>query len=126
MNLGEPTAYLDGDRIIQVAKDQGCNGIHPGYGFLSENPHFARKCTEAGLTFIGPPWQAIEAMGSKSQSKDIMTAAGVPCIPGYHGSNQDPEYLKAEAEKIGYPVLLKAVKGVGARACALQRHRRSF
>ncbi|EON64619.1 3-methylcrotonyl-CoA carboxylase alpha subunit [Coniosporium apollinis CBS 100218] len=115
VNLGEPTTYLDGDRIIQVAKDQGCNGIHPGYGFLSENPHFARKCTEAGLTFIGPPWQAIEAMGSKSQSKDIMTAAGVPCIPGYHGSNQDPEYLKAEAEKIGYPVLLKAVKGGGGK-----------
>ncbi|GME64502.1 Biotin/lipoyl attachment [Neofusicoccum parvum] len=115
VNLGEPSAYLDGDRIIEVAKKEGCQGIHPGYGFLSENPVFARKCQEAGLTFIGPPWEAIEAMGSKSRSKEIMTAAGVPCIPGYHGSNQDPEFLKQEAEKIGYPVLLKAVKGGGGK-----------
>ncbi|KAH7115808.1 carbamoyl-phosphate synthase L chain, ATP binding domain-containing protein [Dendryphion nanum] len=115
INLGEPSAYLDGDRIIRIAQEQGCQGIHPGYGFLSENPTFARKCDEAGLTFIGPPWKAIEAMGSKSESKDIMTAAGVPCIPGYHGRNQDPEYLKEEAAKIGYPVLLKAVKGGGGK-----------
>ncbi|KAH7063122.1 carbamoyl-phosphate synthase L chain, ATP binding domain-containing protein [Macrophomina phaseolina] len=115
VNLGEPSAYLDGDRIIEVAKEKGCQGIHPGYGFLSENPVFARKCKEAGLTFIGPPWEAIEAMGSKSKSKEIMNAAGVPCIPGYHGSNQDPEFLKKEAEKIGYPVLLKAVKGGGGK-----------
>ncbi|KAF2867377.1 3-methylcrotonyl-CoA carboxylase subunit alpha [Massariosphaeria phaeospora] len=115
VNLGEPSAYLDGDRIIQIAKDQGCQGIHPGYGFLSENPVFARKCTDAGLTFIGPPWEAIEAMGSKSKSKDIMIAAGVPCIPGYHGSNQDPQHLKDEAAKMGYPVLLKAVKGGGGK-----------
>ncbi|CAI6341276.1 unnamed protein product [Periconia digitata] len=115
INLGEASAYLDGDRIIQIAKEQGCQGIHPGYGFLSENPVFARKCTEAGITFIGPPWQAIESMGSKSESKDIMTAAGVPCIPGYHGANQDPEHLKNEAAKIGYPVLLKAVKGGGGK-----------
>lgn len=115
VNLGEPSAYLDGDRIIDVAKKEGCQGIHPGYGFLSENPVFARNCKEAGLTFIGPPWEAIEAMGSKSRSKEIMTAAGVPCIPGYHGSNQDPEFLKKEAEKIGYPVLLKAVKGGGGK-----------
>ncbi|KAF2745461.1 hypothetical protein M011DRAFT_469518 [Sporormia fimetaria CBS 119925] len=115
VNLGDVSGYLDGDRIIQIAKEQGCQGIHPGYGFLSENPTFARKCTEAGIKFIGPPWKAIQAMGSKSESKDIMTAAGVPCIPGYHGSNQDPEYLKSEAAKIGYPVLLKAVKGGGGK-----------
>ncbi|KAF2015591.1 hypothetical protein BU24DRAFT_390876 [Aaosphaeria arxii CBS 175.79] len=115
VNLGDPSAYLDGDRIIEIAKERGCQGIHPGYGFLSENPKFARKCTEAGITFIGPPWQAIESMGSKSESKDIMTAAGVPCIPGYHGRNQDPEYLKSEAAQIGYPVLLKAVKGGGGK-----------
>ncbi|KAA8624974.1 Acetyl propionyl-CoA carboxylase alpha subunit [Pyrenophora tritici-repentis] len=115
VNLGDPSAYLDGDRIIQIAKEQGCQGIHPGYGFLSENPTFARKCKDAGLTFIGPPWQAIESMGSKSESKDIMTKAGVPCIPGYHGSNQDPEYLKEQAASIGYPVLLKAVKGGGGK-----------
>ncbi|KAF2453962.1 3-methylcrotonyl-CoA carboxylase subunit alpha [Lineolata rhizophorae] len=115
VNLGDPTAYLDGEKIIQVARLRGCVGIHPGYGFLSENADFARKCTEAGLTFIGPPWTAIEAMGSKSRSKEIMTAAGVPCIPGYHGSNQDPAFLEREAKKIGYPVLLKAVKGGGGK-----------
>ncbi|SLM34800.1 3-methylcrotonyl-carboxylase subunit alpha [Lasallia pustulata] len=115
VNLGDPTAYLDGDRIIEVAKHEGCTGIHPGYGFLSENSAFARKCVEAGLVFIGPPWQAIEAMGNKSRSKDIMTKTGVPCIPGYHGTNQDPDFLKSEAEKIGFPVLLKAVKGGGGK-----------
>jgi 3-methylcrotonyl-CoA carboxylase alpha subunit len=73
------------------------------------------------LTFIGPPWQAIEAMGSKSRSKEIMTDAGVPCIPGYHGKNQDPQYLEAEAEKIGYPVLLKAVKGGGGKGMRIVR-----
>ena len=114
-NLGDPSAYLDGDKIIEIAKREGCNGIHPGYGFLSENSAFAKRCTEAGLVFIGPPWKAIEAMGNKSRSKDIMTDAGVPCIPGYHGSNQDPAFLKAEAEKIGFPVLLKAVKGGGGK-----------
>jgi 3-methylcrotonyl-CoA carboxylase alpha subunit len=121
INLGDPTAYLDGDRIIEVAKQEGCQGIHPGYGFLSENPVFARKCTEAGLTFIGPPWEAIEAMGSKSKSKDIMTGAGVPCIPGYHGESQEPEYLKEQAAKIGYPVLLKAVKGGGGKGMRIVR-----
>jgi 3-methylcrotonyl-CoA carboxylase alpha subunit len=115
INLGNPSAYLDGDKIIEVAKKNGCNGIHPGYGFLSENSAFARRCTEAGIVFIGPPWEAIEAMGNKSRSKEIMIEAGVPCIPGYHGSNQDPAFLKAEAEKIGYPVLLKAVKGGGGK-----------
>ncbi|KAL6711611.1 hypothetical protein ACN47E_004545 [Coniothyrium glycines] len=126
VNLGDPSAYLDGDRIIQIAKEQGCQGIHPGYGFLSENPTFARKCTDAGLTFIGPPWQAIESMGSKSESKDIMTKAGVPCIPGYHGSNQDPEYLKSEAAKIGYPVLLKAVKGGGGKGMRIVNNEAEF
>ncbi|KAH8726564.1 methylcrotonoyl-CoA carboxylase subunit alpha mitochondrial precursor [Phaeosphaeriaceae sp. PMI808] len=126
VNLGDPSAYLDGDRIIKIAKEQGCQGIHPGYGFLSENPTFARKCTEAGLTFIGPPWQAIESMGSKSESKDIMTKAGVPCIPGYHGSNQDPDHLKAEAAKIGYPVLLKAVKGGGGKGMRIVNTEQEF
>ncbi|MCJ1247561.1 hypothetical protein MMC30_004775 [Trapelia coarctata] len=115
VNLGDPKAYLDGDRIIQVAKDNGCTGIHPGYGFLSENSAFARKCVEAGLIFIGPPWEAIESMGNKSRSKDIMIKAGVPCIPGYHGADQDPDYLRKEADKVGFPVLLKAVKGGGGK-----------
>ncbi|CAL8577334.1 hypothetical protein XPA_003164 [Xanthoria parietina] len=115
INLGDTSAYLDGERIIRAAKDNGCLGIHPGYGFLSENSTFARKCVEAGLVFIGPPWEAIEAMGNKSRSKEIMTDAGVPCIPGYHGVNQDPAFLKQEAEKIGFPVLIKAVKGGGGK-----------
>ncbi|KAF2156408.1 3-methylcrotonyl-CoA carboxylase subunit alpha [Myriangium duriaei CBS 260.36] len=115
INLGDPSRYLDGDYIIEVAKKHGCQGIHPGYGFLSENADFARKCTEAGLNFIGPPWKAVDAMGDKSRSKEIMTDAGVPCIPGYHGRNQDPAFLATEAEKIGYPVLLKAVKGGGGK-----------
>ncbi|KAL8635716.1 MAG: hypothetical protein Q9228_006820 [Teloschistes exilis] len=115
INLGHPSAYLDGDRIIEAAKEHGCLGIHPGYGFLSENSAFARKCVEAGLVFIGPPWEAIEAMGNKSRAKEIMTEAGVPCIPGYHGQNQDPAFLKGEAENIGFPVLIKAVKGGGGK-----------
>ncbi|KAL4920860.1 carbamoyl-phosphate synthase L chain, ATP binding domain-containing protein [Aspergillus aurantiobrunneus] len=114
-NLGSVSAYLDGDHIIEIAKAQGCQGIHPGYGFLSENSEFARKCTEAGLVFIGPPWKAIEDMGDKSQSKKIMTAAGVPCVPGYHGENQDPNFLEAEADRIQYPVLIKAIKGGGGK-----------
>ncbi|KAF2430831.1 3-methylcrotonyl-CoA carboxylase subunit alpha [Tothia fuscella] len=126
INLGDPSAYLDGDLIIKVAKQQGCEGIHPGYGFLSENPTFARKCTEAGLTFIGPPWEAIEAMGSKSRSKDIMTEAGVPCIPGYHGERQEPEYLREKAGEIGYPVLLKAVKGGGGKGMRIVRTEEEF
>ena len=126
VNLGEPSAYLDGDRIIAVAKEQGCQGIHPGYGFLSENPGFARKCEENGVVFIGPPWEAIEAMGSKSKSKDIMNAAGVPCIPGYHGENQDPAFLKEKAGEIGYPVLLKAVKGGGGKGMRIVQNEDEF
>lgn len=115
VNLGIPSAYLDGERIIKVAKEQGCQALHPGYGFLSENSGFAKRCMEEGLVFIGPPWKAIEAMGNKSRSKEIMIAAGVPCIPGYHGGNQEPEYLLEEARKIGFPVMVKAVKGGGGK-----------
>lgn len=115
VNLGSTDQYLNGQRIIQVAKEHGCQAIHPGYGFLSENADFAKACTDAGVKFIGPPYKAIEAMGDKSRSKEIMIEAGVPCIPGYHGKNQDPKFLEAEAEKMGYPVLLKAVKGGGGK-----------
>ncbi|KAL4941578.1 hypothetical protein BDV06DRAFT_178119 [Aspergillus oleicola] len=125
-NLGTVSAYLDGDRIIETAKAQGCQGIHPGYGFLSENSDFARKCTEAGLVFIGPPWKAIEDMGDKSQSKKIMNAAGVPCVPGYHGENQDPILLEAEADKIKYPVLIKAIKGGGGKGMRIARSKDEF
>ncbi|KAJ5149243.1 Methylcrotonoyl-CoA carboxylase subunit alpha [Penicillium atrosanguineum] len=125
-NLGSVSAYLDGDRIIEIAKKEGCRGIHPGYGFLSENSAFARKCTEAGLVFIGPPWKAIEDMGDKSRSKEIMLAAGVPCVPGYHGHNQDPAFLEAEADKITYPVLIKAIKGGGGKGMRIASSKAEF
>lgn len=89
--------------------------VHPGYGFLSENAEFATRLSSAGITFIGPPAEAIVSMGSKSASKEIMSRAGVPCVPGYHGSNQSDEVLQREAEKIGYPILIKAVKGGGGK-----------
>lgn len=126
INLGDPSAYLDGERIIKVAKENGCQAIHPGYGFLSENAAFARGVEEAGLVFIGPPWKAIEEMGSKSRAKDIMTAAGVPCIPGYHGDNQDPAFLKEKAAEIGYPVLIKAVKGGGGKGMRIVKNADEF
>ncbi|KAL1860048.1 hypothetical protein Plec18170_001997 [Paecilomyces lecythidis] len=125
-NLGHTSAYLDGDRIIEIAKREGCQAIHPGYGFLSENAAFAQKCTQAGLVFIGPPWKAIEDMGDKSRSKEIMTAAGVPCVPGYHGSNQDPTFLEQEADKIKYPVLIKAVKGGGGKGMRIANSKAEF
>ncbi|EDN02814.1 3-methylcrotonyl-CoA carboxylase biotin-containing subunit [Histoplasma capsulatum] len=125
-NLGETSAYLDGDRIIEIAQKEGCQGIHPGYGFLSENSAFAQKCTQAGLVFIGPPPKAIEAMGDKSRSKEIMTAAGVPCVPGYHGDNQSMEFLEAEAEKIKFPVLIKAVKGGGGKGMRIASSKETF
>ncbi|RPB05248.1 3-methylcrotonyl-CoA carboxylase subunit alpha [Choiromyces venosus 120613-1] len=126
VNLGPPSAYLDVDKIIKAAKERGCDSIHPGYGFLSENSAFAKRVTEEGLIFIGPPSTAIEAMGNKSQSKDIMLKAGVPCIPGYHGSNQDPDFLLQEASKIGFPVLVKAVKGGGGKGMRIAKTPEEF
>ncbi|KZZ98147.1 Carbamoyl-phosphate synthetase, large subunit, ATP-binding protein [Ascosphaera apis ARSEF 7405] len=115
-NLGDDTAgYLDGKRIIEIAKREGCDAVHPGYGFLSENADFARMCTEAGLIFIGPSSKAIEEMGDKSRSKEIMNSAGVQCVPGYHGTNQDASFLASRASEIGYPILIKAVKGGGGK-----------
>lgn len=108
-------SYLRGDKLIEVAKKSGAQAIHPGYGFLSENAEFADLCEREGIIFIGPPSSAIRAMGSKSASKDIMIKAGVPTIPGYHGEDQSMETLRAEAAKIGYPVLIKAVLGGGGK-----------
>ncbi|QRV80380.1 carbamoyl-phosphate synthase [Ceratobasidium sp. AG-Ba] len=108
-------SYLRMDKIIEVAKRSGAQAIHPGYGFLSENAIFAQQLADAGLTFIGPPASAIVAMASKSESKDIMTRAGVPCVPGYHGSDQSPTKLLQEAKNIGFPVLIKAVLGGGGK-----------
>jgi len=108
-------SYLVGGRILEVAKRTGAEAIHPGYGFLSENEDFAEACEKAGIVFIGPPASAIRAMGSKSAAKALMEAAGVPLTPGYHGNNQDPVFLTQQADRIGYPVLIKASAGGGGK-----------
>jgi 3-methylcrotonyl-CoA carboxylase alpha subunit len=108
-------SYLCIDKVIEAARRTGAQAIHPGYGFLSENAEFCNACEAADITFIGPPLKAIEAMGSKSAAKQIMEAAQVPLVPGYHGDQQDETLLLAEAEKIGFPVLLKAVAGGGGK-----------
>jgi 3-methylcrotonyl-CoA carboxylase alpha subunit len=108
-------SYLRGDAIIEIARRTGVQAIHPGYGFLSENEEFARAVHDAGLVFIGPPASAIAAMGSKSAAKTLMERAQVPLVPGYHGDDQDPAYLKGQADAIGYPVLIKASAGGGGK-----------
>ncbi|MEL6200154.1 MAG: biotin carboxylase N-terminal domain-containing protein, partial [Pseudomonadota bacterium] len=108
-------SYLDIDAIIAAAKRTGAQAIHPGYGFLSENARFARACADADIIFVGPPVGAIEAMGSKSAAKAIMAKAGVPMLPGYHGDDQSDDRLRAAAEDVGYPVLLKAAAGGGGK-----------
>jgi 3-methylcrotonyl-CoA carboxylase alpha subunit len=108
-------SYLRGDRIIEAARATGAQAIHPGYGFLSENEDFAQACIDAGLVFIGPPPSAIKAMGLKAEAKQLMEKAKVPLVPGYHGARQDPELLQREAERIGYPVLIKASAGGGGK-----------
>jgi len=108
-------SYLRWERIIDAAKATGAQAIHPGYGFLSENEDFAKACAEAGLVFIGPPASAINAMGLKAESKRLMEQAQVPLVPGYHGADQDPALLQREADRIGYPVLIKASAGGGGK-----------
>jgi 3-methylcrotonyl-CoA carboxylase alpha subunit len=108
-------SYLRADKIIEVAKATGAQAIHPGYGFLSENEEFAEACARAGIAFIGPPASAIRAMGSKSAAKALMETANVPLVPGYHGDNQDAAFLQEQADRIGYPVLLKASAGGGGK-----------
>jgi 3-methylcrotonyl-CoA carboxylase alpha subunit len=108
-------SYLVSDRIIAAARHTGAQAIHPGYGFLSENAGFAEACAKAGIVFIGPPPPAIRAMGSKSEAKKIMEKARVPLVPGYHGDDQSPDLLAKEAERIGFPVLIKASAGGGGK-----------
>jgi 3-methylcrotonyl-CoA carboxylase alpha subunit len=108
-------SYLRWERIIEAAKATGAQAIHPGYGFLSENEEFAQACADAGLVFIGPPPSAIQAMGLKAESKQLMEKAGVPLVPGYHAAAQEPALLKKEAGRIGYPVLIKASAGGGGK-----------
>jgi 3-methylcrotonyl-CoA carboxylase alpha subunit len=108
-------SYLQWRRILDAALATGAQAVHPGYGFLSENEDFARACATAGLAFIGPPPEAIAAMGSKSAAKALMGEAGVPLVPGYHGADNDPALLAREADRIGYPVLIKASAGGGGK-----------
>ena len=108
-------SYLVAEKIIEAARTTGAQGIHPGYGFLSENPDFVEAVAAAGLTFIGPSANAIRAMGLKDAAKKLMQEAGVPVVPGYHGSEQDPGFLAGEADQIGYPVLIKASAGGGGK-----------
>ena len=108
-------SYLRWEKIIETALATGAQAIHPGYGFLSENDAFATACQAAGLVFIGPPASAIQAMGLKAESKQLMEKAGVPLVPGYHGSNQDPAFLQTQADGMGYPVLIKASAGGGGK-----------
>ncbi len=108
-------SYLRADKILEIAKQSGAQAVHPGYGFLSENAQFAQACADNGIEFIGPPTGAIEAMGSKSAAKEIMSHASVPLVPGYHGDDQTPALLKEESVKCGFPQLLKAVAGGGGK-----------
>lgn len=125
-------SYLRADKIIAIAQACGATAIHPGYGFLSESAAMAQALEEHGITFIGPPASAIVSMGSKSESKDIMLKAGVPCVPGWHpahdspASTQLPEFLVLEADKIGYPVLIKAVSGGGGKGMKIVERREDF
>ncbi len=118
VRIGEASprdSYLRWERIIDAAKATGAQAIHPGYGFLSENVDFAQACADAGIAFIGPPPGAIRAMGLKAESKQLMEKAGVRLVPGYHAADQDPALLKREADRIGYPVLIKASAGGGGK-----------
>ena len=116
--LGDPTpseSYLNMDKIIDAAKETGTEAIHPGYGFLSENPEFAARCEKEGITFIGPSARVIELMGNKIEAKQTMETADVPVIPGYHGNEQDTAALVNESEKIGFPLMVKAAAGGGGK-----------
>ena len=115
-------SYLDQEKILQAARRTGADAIHPGYGFLSENADFARRCAEAGIVFIGPRPEAIEAMGLKSEAKALMKAHDVPVVPGYEGDDQDAATLKRAAIEVGFPVLLKASAGGGGKGMRIVYH----
>jgi len=119
-------SYLRGQKIIEVALATGAQAIHPGYGFLSENAEFAEAVQAAGLVFIGPPGSSMRAMGSKSAAKQLMEGANVPLVPGYHGDNQDPAFLREQADRIGYPVLLKASAGGGGKGMRVVERSEDF
>lgn len=108
-------SYLNQEKILNAAKITGADAIHPGYGFLSENAGFVKKCTDAGIIFIGPSAEVVEVMGSKSRSKEIMQKAGIPTVPGYNGKDQSIDIFINESEKIGFPILIKAAAGGGGK-----------
>ncbi len=114
-------SYLRGDTILEVAKQTGAQAIHPGYGFLSENTDFARACTDAGIAFIGPKPESIEAMGSKAEAKTLMEKHAVPLVPGYHGENQDAAFLAEQAGKTGFPLMIKPAAGGGGKGMRIVR-----
>uniref|UniRef100_A0A674NEG7 Methylcrotonyl-CoA carboxylase subunit n=1 Tax=Takifugu rubripes TaxID=31033 RepID=A0A674NEG7_TAKRU len=127
--IGPPPSqqsYLSMEKVLEVAKKSGSQAVHPGYGFLSENTEFAEACKQEGIIFVGPPSSAIRDMGIKSTSKHIMSAAGVPIIGGYHGEDQSNERLQAEAAQIGYPVMIKAVRGGGGKGMRIARSDADF
>ncbi|MBB3176992.1 acetyl/propionyl/methylcrotonyl-CoA carboxylase subunit alpha [Variovorax sp. Sphag1AA] len=119
-------SYLRWEKILEAAKATGAEAVHPGYGFLSENEEFAQACADAGLVFIGPPPSAIKAMGLKAESKQLMEKADVPLVPGYHGADQNPELLQREADRIGYPVLIKASAGGGGKGMRIVEKKGDF
>ncbi len=108
-------SYLNSEHLIAAAKKSGAECVHPGYGFLSENADFAEACTKSGIVFVGPPAEAIRAMGLKDLAKALMEKARVPVVPGYHGERQDAKFLKEKAYELGYPVLIKPAAGGGGR-----------
>ncbi|RDS85613.1 acetyl/propionyl/methylcrotonyl-CoA carboxylase subunit alpha [Dyella psychrodurans] len=119
-------SYLRGDAILDVAKKSGAQAIHPGYGFLSENTGFARACTEAGIAFIGPRPESIDAMGSKAAAKALMEKHQVPLVPGYHGDNQDAAFLAEQAGKTSFPLMIKAAAGGGGKGMRIVRSEKEF
>jgi 3-methylcrotonyl-CoA carboxylase alpha subunit len=119
-------SYLRGDVILDVAKKSGAQAIHPGYGFLSENTGFARACTDAGVVFIGPRPESIDAMGSKAAAKGLMEHHQVPLVPGYHGENQDAAFLAEQARKTGFPLMIKAAAGGGGKGMRIVRAEKEF
>src|SRR6201996_1011151 len=114
-------SYLNIERVIDAARRTGADAVHPGYGFLTENAEFAQACAAAGLVFVGPTAEMMTAMGSKSGSKALMEKAGVPLVPGYHGDDQDEATLAKAADKVGFPVLVKASAGGGGRGMRVVR-----
>jgi 3-methylcrotonyl-CoA carboxylase alpha subunit len=119
-------SYLRGDAILDVARKSGAQAIHPGYGFLSENTGFARACTDAGIAFIGPRPESIDAMGSKAAAKALMEQHDVPLVPGYHGADQSPDVLAEQARRTGFPLMIKAAAGGGGKGMRIVRNEAEF